>query len=172
MVDISYSKSFKLEGAVSKNVYPGSAQNSYGNEDYYNKKTTLQTLNMAQSAYYTIQIPGITDSIFTVKKFGDFLPAKSLNLRTASIATSSLAIGMFQELTFITGRKLERLDISIYDKSDDKFEKLLKAWYNKTVPTSGYVSYLSDIVKKITIKSFSPTGVLVNTTYHTVKQVS
>jgi len=166
MVDSYEETSSTFKEGVSKTV------NATGNS------VSLFETTMAQSAYFKLYIEELpymsstsnlsssgsltgTAAVITesaIASGDNFLPVKSINLVPVSIETTTLPLGIFGDMAIVTRRKLGKLNIVLLDDNDERYEKALRLWYKKTVPTSGYVGYMNEIVRNLTYKSYSTTG--------------
>lgn len=156
-----------LEGYISK-----SNQDSTINGGVSAENVRKSLITMAQSSYFTVQLSGIVDTAFKTEKFGSYLPVKSINATLENIEAMTIPVGIFGDLTLPHRKKIGRINIVINDKSDDFFEHALRKWYShSTGEDSPYIGYLSQIIKVLTIKSYSPTGVLNNTLKYEVMLV-
>jgi hypothetical protein len=126
-------------------------------------------LDMAQSRFFTIEVEGITvpstlgSSAFDLKgKHSRALPIKSCSYSIISVDTRSLSVGVFRDIPLVTGVRLPKLSLSLYDTSDDDLEHAFRDWVGIMVPDDmGYVGYIDQMFKKMTYKSYSTDGRLV-----------
>lgn len=138
-------------------------------KDIVAESSTLIT--MAQSSYFKINIDFLTNSVMSshganniLKGIGNFLPVKSMNFTPVSLETTTIPLGIFSDMSFITRRKVGKFNITIYDTNDNFYEKKLLEWYNLSVPNNrGYVGYMKDIVSNMLYVSYSTTGIVENT---------
>ena len=157
-----------VKGYVSKNNTDDSTMLNGGVSDGLRKNL----ITMAQSAYYTVQLSRLTDTAFKTTKFGNYLPVKSISYTLENIEAMAIPVGIFGDLTLPHRKKIGRINIVINDKSNDFFEKALRKWYNSSTGGDGpYIGYLSEIIDILTIKTYSPTGVLNDTLKYEVMLV-
>src|SRR5574344_24879 len=159
---ITYSKNWKDVSVGEGTNYNDILEPGIGGQisDFQTKKQNVGIFKqtMSQSSYFKVTISKLPNPKMSAVPYGNFLPVKSVNYNPVSIESTNITAGIFSELSFITHKKVGKISIELLDTNDCYYEKLLKRWYDNSVPHGGYVGYLTDKVATFTYTSFSTSG--------------
>lgn len=123
----------------------------------------LISTTMSQAAYFKVDIeklraPDMYSNTILAGNLQNFLPVKSINYSVTSLEMTTIPVGIFGDMSIVTRKKLSKLNIVLLDNKDCTYEALLRNWYNKCAPDSGYVGYMQDIVDTLHYISYSTSG--------------
>ena len=88
------------------------------------------------------------------------LPVVNYTSNTCNVDQLSLKIGIFGDMSFITGKRLNKISLTIAENEKYSESDLFIDWHNKSTPDNGYVGYVEDTVKKLEYLAYSPKGEL------------
>lgn len=187
MADEVHTQNGVLNGNVSKNTQGkitfGQTWDRAKELKATKEQKALTAIDMAQSHFFKVQIDGFDrtmmqhnvqswnfkDNAIVTRGYRHFLPVKNVSLSEVGVVTLNLPLGIFSDFPIAHRRKIGKLNITIVDTDDDWYEIELRKWYNKTVPDSnGYVGYMSEIIKRLTLKSYDTKGNENFTRYYSV----
>ena len=145
----------RLKGGVSESIQSQQTQ-----------KVTDATLLMdiAQSHHYTVHIDGFsTSSNYKISSSpltneNGFLPVKTMNLKYTSYENMSIPIAIFGDFPLLNKKRVSTIDLSCYDKDDNKLEFELRQWEAQCFPKGRFVAYMDDIARKLTYKGYNVKG--------------
>lgn len=117
-------------------------------------------IDFSREYHYTIDIPDFNSNLVT-KTWGGvnkYLPIETVSYSLVNMSTTSFPLGIFGDISFISGKKLNSIELTIVDTQEDTYEKLLTAWERKSIIDNNRVGYLSEIVKILNYKSYKYDG--------------
>ena len=123
------------------------------------KSRSLSQIDIAQSHFFKVQITGLENKNMRHKVYDDFLPVSNVSFLQRGIVNMSLPLGIFADLPIAHKKKVTVINITMYDTDDDFYQRKLQEWYdNTTVDEDGYVGYIDDIVRELTLVSYNTKG--------------
>ena len=130
--------------------------------------------DIAQSHFFTVQIFGKNslgrstgihllngDPIMFSSGEGtytNYIPIKSMNFNYTSYDNMNIPMGIFGDLPLLHRKKVTSITFSCYDTDQDIIEKALNYWEHQCFPGGNYVSYLADVVARLTYTSYDVCG--------------
>jgi hypothetical protein len=87
-----------------------------------------------------------------------FLPVKTMNLKYTSYENMSIPVAIFGDFPLLNKKRVSTIDLSCYDKDNNKLEYELRQWEAQCFPKGRYVAYMSDIAREFRYRGYNVKG--------------
>lgn len=153
------------EDKINYRTYAGYAQKE--------QSADLLRMDIAQSKYFTVELAGgILGNYLNLdlpcesKESADFklqctqfLPVKSITIQDTNYDNMSIPMAVFSDIPLLSKKKTCTIQLTCYDKDDDRLEISLRRWKNQCF-IGNRVVYMSEIYTTFKYRSYNVKGKL------------